>query len=290
MNISGLFKKKKTIFSLEVFPPKKTSSSETIYNTLYDLRTLPVDFISVTYGAGGSSLQKNKTCEISALIKKEYNTESLSHLTCISSTKEDIVEILQKLKQNQICNILALRGDINPDLPPQTDFKYASDLVSFIKEYDDSFNLVGACYPEGHLESANLATDIKNLKIKVQSGVGHLISQLFFDNKFFYNFMEKALSAGIDVPVQAGIMPIVHKSQIEKIVSMCGATLPAQFIKMIDRYSDDPISLKDAGLGYATKQIIDLLDHGVQGIHLYTMNNTEVATKVYHNIKDKIGS
>lgn len=286
MNISDLFHSKKTVFSLEVFPPKKTSSEETIFNTLYDLRHLPVNFISVTYGAGGSTLQKNKTCEIASLIKKEYDIEALSHLTCISSSKEDIIEMMQKLKKNNITNIMALRGDINPDVPPKTDFKYASDLVSFIKTYDDSFNVVGACYPEGHGESPNLDTDIGNLKIKVQAGVGHLITQLFFDNQFFYAFMEKAIAAGINVPIQAGIMPIINLAQIEKTVSMCGASLPPKFSHIINKYANDPQSLKEAGLEYAIEQIIDLIEQGVAGIHLYTMNNTEMAKRVYDSIKN----
>ena len=290
MNISNIFEQKKVVFSLEVFPPKKTSSIETIYSTLADIKSVPADFVSVTYGAGGTEIQKNKTCEIASLLKTEYNVEPLSHLTCISSLREEVKAQIEKLKENDITNILALRGDENPDIEKKNDFRHASDLVRFIKEIDSEINIAGACYPERHCESKSAAEDIKNLKIKVEAGVSHLITQLFLDNNAFYEFMEKTQIANINVPVEAGIMPIINKSQIERTVSMCGASLPHKFSAMVNRYSNDPEALKDAGIAYATDQIIDLIANGVRGIHLYTMNNIEVARRIYSNISNILTS
>ena len=277
MNIQRLFESKKVVYSLEVFPPKKTTSIDTIYNTLYGLRGLRPDFISVTYGAGGSEAQKNKTCEIASLIKSEYQIEPVSHLTCVGSTKQDIMEFLDRLKAEGVQNILALRGDITPG-NDVIDFEHASDLAAFIKNYDDSFNISGACYPEGHCDSANMDQDIENLKKKVDAGVTHLVSQLFFDNNHFYEFMDKVEKVGIHVPIEAGIMPVINKAQIERTVSMCGASFPVKFSKLLNKYAQDPIALKDAGIAFATEQIIDLINNDVRGIHLYTMNNVETAT------------
>ena len=289
MNIQRLFESKKVVYSLEVFPPKKTTSIDTIYNTLYGLRGLKPDFISVTYGAGGSTTQKNKTCEIASLIKSEYQIEPVSHLTCVGSTKQDIREYLDRLKAEGVQNILALRGDITPE-NDIIDFKYASDLVSFIKNYDDSFNISGACYPEGHCDAASLDADIENLKKKVDAGVTHLVTQLFFDNDNFYRFMDKVEQAGIRVPIEAGIMPVINKSQIERTVSMCGASFPVKFSKMVNKYANDPVALKDAGIAFATEQIIDLINNDVRGIHLYTMNNVETATRITNSISNILTS
>ena len=289
MNIQRLFECKKVVYSLEVFPPKKTTSIDTIYNTLYGLRGLRPDFISVTYGAGGSEAQKNKTCEIASLIKSEYQIEPVSHLTCVGSTKQDIMEFLDRLKAEGVQNILALRGDITPgnDI---IDFEHASDLAAFIKNYDDSFNISGACYPEGHCDSANMDQDIENLKKKVDAGVTHLVSQLFFDTNHFYEFMDKVEKAGIHVPIEAGIMPVINKAQIERTVSMCGASFPVKFSKLLNKYAQDPIALKDAGIAFATEQIIDLINNDVRGIHLYTMNNVETATRITNSISNILAS
>ena len=289
MNIQRLFESKKVVYSLEVFPPKKTTSIDTIYNTLYGLRGLKPEFISVTYGAGGSEAQKNKTCEIASLIKSEYQIEPVSHLTCVGSTKQDIREFLDRLKAEGVHNILALRGDITPN-NGIIDFEHASDLASFIKEYDDSFNISGACYPEGHCDAANMDEDIENLKRKVDAGVSHLVTQLFFDNDHFYEFMDKVEKAGIRVPVEAGIMPVINKAQIERTVSMCGASFPVKFSKMVNKYANDPVALKDAGIAFATEQIIDLINNDVRGIHLYTMNNVETATRITNSISNIIAS
>lgn len=289
MNISRLFDSKKVIYSLEVFPPKKTTSIDTIYNTLYGLRGLRPDFISVTYGAGGSPSQKQKTCEIASMIRSEYGIEPVSHLSCVGSTKESVRSFLDQLKASGVSNVLALRGDKTPE-NDVIDFKHADDLTRFIREYDDSFNVIGACYPEGHCEAASLDEDIENLKRKVDAGATHLISQLFFDNGQFYNFMDKVEKAGIRVPIEAGIMPVVNKSQIERTVSMCGASFPVKFSKMINKYADDPTALKDAGIAFATEQIIDLINNDVRGIHLYTMNRVEVATRITESISNILTS
>lgn len=289
MNIQRLFESKKVVYSLEVFPPKKTTSIDTIYNTLYGLRGLRPDFISVTYGAGGSEAQKNKTCEIASLIRSEYQIEPVSHLTCAGSTKQDIIGFLQRLKAEGVQNILALRGDITPE-NQVIDFEHASELAAFIKNYDDSFNISGACYPEGHCDAASLDEDIENLKKKEAAGMTHFISQLFFDNDHFYTFMDKIEKAGIRVPVEAGIMPVINKAQIERTVSMCGASLPIKFSKMMNKYAQDPVALKDAGIAFATEQIIDLINNDVRGIHLYTMNNVETATRITNSISNIIAS
>lgn len=289
MNIQRLFESKKVVYSLEVFPPKKTNSIDTIYNTLYGLRGLKPDFISVTYGAGGSDTQKNKTCEIASLIKSEYQIEPVSHLTCVGSTKQDIIEFLDRLKASGVQNILALRGDITPD-HGVIDFEHASDLAAFIKKYDDSFNISGACYPECHCDASNIDEDIENLKKKVDAGVTHLVTQLFFDNNSFYTFMDKVEKAGIRVPIEAGIMPVINKAQIERTVSMCGASFPVKFSKMINKYANDPVALKDAGIAFATEQIIDLINNDVRGIHLYTMNNVDTATRITNSISNIIAS
>ena len=280
MNISNLYKSKKTVYSMEVFPPKKSGAVETVYNTLYGLRGLPIDYISVTYGAGGTDSQKDKTVEIASLIKSEYGIEPLSHLTCVGSTKEQIAETLTHLKNAGVQNILALRGDLPAEGSCEMAFPHASELAAFIREQDSFFNVAGACYPEGHVDAESLDADIENLKRKVDAGVTHLTTQLFFDNEVFYSFMDKVEKAGINVPIAAGIMPIIKKTQIERTVSMCGASIPAKFSRLISRYADSPEALKSAGLSYTIDQITDLVASGVRGIHLYTMNNVEVARAV----------
>jgi len=284
MKISEIFKNKKPVFSLEIFPPKKNQGNiGQIYTTLDGLKDIKPDFISVTYGAGGN-LADSSTADICRIIKDKYNITPLAHLTCVNNSKEDISTILKMLDEYGVENILALRGDINPDIEPKKDFSYASELVSFIKQNGD-FGVSGACYPEGHIQSASLVDDILNVKKKVDAGADHLVSQLFFDNKFFYNFREKAEIAGINVPIEAGIMPVVNKNQIERMVSMCGASLPPKFTKMCSRFADNPEALREAGIAYAIDQIIDLISNDVDGIHLYTMNNPYVAKKIFDAIE-----
>lgn len=277
MKISEKFGKGRAVLSFEVFPPKKTSSVNTIYDTLDKLKSLNPDFISVTYGAGGTAT--DNTCEIASKIKNDLHIEAVAHLTCVNSTKQEVARILERFKENNIENILALRGDISPDIEPKNDFKYASELCSFIKE-TGNFGVSGACYPEVHLEADDEVSDILNLKHKVDCGAEHLMSQLFFDNSVFYRFLERTRIAGINVPIEAGIMPVTNKNQIEKMVSMCGASLPAKFTKIMQKYEHNPEALRDAGIAYAVEQIVDLLANNVDGIHLYTMNNAYVAEKI----------
>ncbi len=211
----------------------------------------------------------------------------MAHLTCVNSTREDIDRIIKEFQQHGIENVLALRGDINPDIPPKEDFKHASDLITYMKARS-SLNFSGACYPECHMESANIVDDIRNLKIKVDAGAEHLISQLFFDNTKFYDFVERARIAGINVPIEAGIMPCVNANQIKRMVGMCGASLPTKFVKMIQRYGDNEEAMREAGIAYAVDQIVDLVANGVDGIHLYTMNNPYIARKISESIEKVI--
>ncbi len=285
MRIRDIFAEK-TVFSFEIFPPKKTSPLEIIYKTLDDLRDLKPDFISVTFGAGGSG-NGHLACDVASKIKENGITPVL-HLPCINYTREEISAVLEELKTRGIENILALRGDINPDVPPKKDFMYASDLISYIRSQGE-FDIAGACYPECHPEAASLDEDILNLKKKVMAGADHLITQLFFDNDIFYRFREKVTAAGIDVPIEAGIMPVVNKKQIERMVTKCGASLPQKFVKIMQKYENNPDALRDAGIAYAADQIIDLAASGVDGIHLYTMNNAYVARRISEAVAGVIG-
>ena len=281
MKTSELFKTKK-VLSFEIFPPRRTSSVNTIYDTVDKLKNLNPDFISVTYGAGGSE-SNTETFKIASTIKNKYKIESVVHLPSINLDKSEVLKMLDDFSGAGIENILALRGDINPDFTPKSDFKYASDLISFIKENGD-FNIIAACYPEGHIECPTIVEDIHNLKKKVDAGASHLITQLFFDNNYFYSFRERAAIAGIDVPIQAGIMPVVNKKQIERMVTLCGVDLPKKFLSIMERYENNPDAMRDAGIAYAVDQIVDLIAQGIDGIHLYTMNNAYIAHRIYEAV------
>lgn len=278
MKISEIFNEKKTVFSFEVFPPKKTSSIDSIYSKLDDIAACKPDFISVTYGAGGGGASV-LTAELCRTIQEKYNIPSMMHLTCVNSSKESVEDVLKVIREYKIENILALRGDIVPELPRQTDFMHANELVTYIKERGD-FHVSGACYPEGHPEAESIVSDVLNLKKKVDAGAQHLVSQLFFENEMFYSFQEKARLSGITVPIEAGIMPVVNKAQIERMVTTCGASLPPKFVKMLTRFEHSPEALKDAGIAYAIDQIVDLFTQGVDGVHLYTMNQPDVARRI----------
>lgn len=284
MRIPEKFNEKKTVFSLEIFPPKKTSAIATIYDTIEELAELTPDFISVTYGAGGNVMDKS-TGEIAARIKNDHGIEPLAHLTCVNSTREQVGFTLGQLYSSGIENIMALRGDINPDVPVKEDFRHANELVTAIKSLSD-MSVMGACYPEGHYEAESIEKDIENLKYKLEAGVQGLVTQLFFDNDKFYDFMGKVRKTGITVPVSAGIMPIVNARLIQKTVTLSGCSLPHDFSSMISKYENDPEALYEGGIDYATRQIRDLIENGTQGIHLYTMNNPRVAKSIYANIKD----
>lgn len=287
MKIKELFENKKTVLSLEVFPPKIDSPVETIFNTLNELKDINPDFISVTYGAGGKA--KDRTIEIASKIKNEYNIESLAHLTCISATKNQINNIFSDMKLNNIENILAMRGDIpeDPDFefPNPLHYKHASDLINEVKA-EGGFSIGAACYPEGHVDCESKVKDIKYLKNKVDMGADFLISQLFFDNDHFFRFMEEIDIAGINVPVSAGIMPVLNKNQIVRITKLAGCAIPPKFQRILDKYEYNPEALKEAGEAYAIEQIIDLLAWGVNGIHLYTMNKPDTAKRIIGNIEN----
>ncbi len=282
MKIKDMFGKGKPLFTFEIFPPKKASPVDTIYKTLDGLKELSPDFISVTYGAGGTGVNSD-TVKIASIIKDTYHIEPMAHLTCLTTTREDVSAMLDELKRRGVENILALRGDESPDRPPCNDFQHANELITMITEHG-GFDIAAACYPECHLDAPNLVTDIQHLKQKVDAGASHLISQLFFQNDAFYRFQEMTAVAGINVPIEAGIMPVTNKKQIERMVTMCGASLPAKFSKMMARYENSPEALRDAGIAYAVDQIIDLVSQGVDGIHLYTMNNPAVAKRIYEAV------
>lgn len=282
MKIVSMFESGRPIFSFEIFPPKRTAPVRTIYNTLDQLNGLHPDFISVTYGAGGSAT-KPRTLEIADIIKNQFGIEPLMHLTCLNNTRADIDEILGEAQACGVENLLALRGDKVPEVTPKDDFHYASDLVAYLYQRG-GFDISGACYPEGHTDALDMDTDLLNLSKKVDAGCSHLISQLFFDNQLFYSFLERTRNASINVPIEAGIMPVTSKSQVEKMVTLCGASLPPKFKKMLDKYENHPEALLDAGIAYAIDQIVDLVTQGVDGVHLYTMNNPTVARRISESV------
>lgn len=268
-------------FSFEIFPPKGKADLEGIFGTIDALASLSPDFISVTYGAGGSS--RDNTVEIASAIQTKYNIPALAHLTCVGSKREDIDQILKELKEKGVENILAMRGDLNEEAV-LGDFKHASELTEYIKENYD-FNVFGACYPHKHIEAYSMEEDLRFLKHKVDCGSDALITQLFFDNDAFYSFHDKVRGIGIEVPVIAGIMPLTSAKQVDRMISMCGATLPERVQQFVKAYGHNSLAMKEAGIAYATEQIIDLLAHGVDGIHLYTMNQPDTAKRIMENIR-----
>ncbi len=284
MFIKDIFSSKTPVISFEVFPPKREFPLDTVYSTIEDLKDMNPDFISVTYGAGGSS--KDRTVEIASTIKNKYNIQSLAHLTCLTSSKAEIDLMLEQLKANNIYNVLALRGDIPiGGLQTSPQYKYAKDLISHIRR-TGGFSVGAAAYPEGHIECDSLEKDIEHLKEKVECGVDFLITQLFFDNEKFYQYKDQLVKKNINVPIMAGIMPVLNKNQIIRMVSLSGATLPKKFVRILNKYEYSPSALKEAGIVYATEQIIDLLSWGVDGIHIYTMNKPEVAGRILDNLSE----
>ncbi len=283
MKISQLFGKGRTVFSCEVFPPKKDTPVESIYKTLDGLKDIRPDFISVTFGAGGAARVHQTTREIASIIENQYHIPAMAHLTCVGADKGDVDLLLEQLKQDGVDNILALRGDVNPDYPPKTDFTHADELVAYIRARS-GIGISAACYPEGHPESPDPVSDIRYLKQKVDAGAEHLVSQLFFDNEDFYRFLERCRIAGIGVPIEAGIMPVLSASSIQRMVSLCGASMPRKLTRILARYGDHPQALREAGIAYAIDQISDLIASGVDGIHLYTMNNPAVSRQISDSI------
>lgn len=286
MKIPELFEQKKPVYSFEIFPPKRESNIDNIYRTVEGLTECRPDFISVTYGAGGTS-SNYLTCDIAARIKHEYGIEPLAHLTCVNSSKLDVRIMIERFIDANIENVMALRGDIIPDMERQNDFEHANDLaIELQRKCQERIEILGACYPEGHYQSKSIDEDIQNLKYKIGAGVKVLITQLFFDNDKFYSYVGKARNMGIKVPITAGIMPIVKKSQIEKTIKLSGSSIPDDFAAMIEKYQDNPEALYDAGIDYAVRQARDLIMNGTDGIHIYTMNNADVARRVHSGVKD----
>lgn len=268
-------------YTFEIFPPKGSTDLAGTYATVDALASLTPDLISVTYGAGGTS--RDNTLDIASTIQNRYDICGLAHLTCVGSTKENIAGILDELQANHVGNILALRGDLKE--PSELgEFRHASDLIAFIRKRR-GFRIFAACYPEKHLEAPSLEEDLSRLKEKSDLGVDALISQLFFDNDVFCRFRDRARALGVTVPIIAGIMPITSAAQIDKMVTMCGATVPDRVRRFVDAYGHNSRAIKEAGIAYATEQIVDLLARGVDGIHLYTMNQADVIRHIDENIR-----
>lgn len=285
MKIIDVITGEKPSLSFEVFPPKTEDKYENVVAAARRIAGLSPDYMSVTYGAGGG------TSEYTANIAQslgELGVNSMAHLTCVSSTREHVRQQLMGLRQRGIENILALRGDIPEDLDPsRMDFHYAYELIEEIRDFGD-FCIGGACYPEGHPDSENGIKDLEYLKVKAECGCEFFTTQMFFDNNILYNFLYRMLRSGVDVPVVAGIMPVTNKKQIQRIMSISGTALPQRFIRIVDRYGDKPEAMKQAGIAYATEQIIDLYANGINAVHVYSMNNFDVAQKIQENLSEII--
>lgn len=282
MKINQLLAQRPTL-SFEIFPPKKDSGDlNSIYDTIAQLAQLHPDFISVTYGAGGSTT--DFTVEIATAIKQQYGVESVAHLSCIDATAEHLHTIIGQLKAGGVENILALRGDYPQGYDPETtprEFQYASDLDAFIKaHYGDDFCLSGACYPEVHQEAESLQGDLDAMEAKVKAGADYLITQIFFDNHYYYRLVREARNRGITVPILAGIMPVINGKQLLRIAKMSGCSIPYELSAMIERFNTNPEAMGQVGINYAAYQIMDLITNGVQGIHLYTMNKPTVTKEI----------
>lgn len=283
MTIKKILETKKVTLSFEIFPPKKQTNFDNVINAAQELSSLKPDFMSITYGAGGTT--QSNTVEIASKILS-FNTPTLAHLTCVGSSREKIDETIKAMKANGIENVLALRGDIPQGMTKEEatieDLDHASDLVPVLKEA--GFCVGGACYPEGHPESANREEDIELLKHKVDAGVDFLTTQMFFDNNMLYSFLYRLQSKGIHVPVLAGIMPVTNSAQVTKMIKLSNAYVPAKLLSICDRFCNSPDAMRQAGIAYATDQIIDLISNGVKGIHIYTMNKPDIARDILKNI------
>lgn len=283
MRIKDILAQEKPVLSFEVFPPKKESAYESVERAAAEIAKLSPSFMSVTYGAGGGT--SRYTVDIAAGLAKNYGVTSMAHLSCVSSTKAHVREMVEKFKENGIENVLALRGDIPADGHVENDYRYASELVSELKSMGD-FCIGGACYPEGHPESANKKEDILHLKEKVNAGCDFLTTQMFFDNNLFYNFLYRVREAGIMVPIVAGIMPVTNASQMKRILSMSGTYLPTRFKMILDKFGDNPAAMKQAGIAYTTEQIIDLVANDIHAIHIYSMNKPDVAAQIKASVSE----
>lgn len=283
MKIKDIFREKDVTLSFEVFPPKTDEGYSAVEKAAAEIAALKPDFMSVTYGAGGGT-SKN-TANIAADLQDKYGTPVLAHLTCVSSDKDHVRNMVRVYKEKGIENIMALRGDIPKEGRVCYDYNHATELIYDIKSIDDSFCIGGACYPEGHVECARQSEDIVHLKEKVEAGCDFLTTQMFFDNSTLYQFLYRIREKGIEVPVVPGIMPITNAKQVARSVALSGSTIPQKMKIMVDRFSDDPMKMKEAGIIYACDQIIDLISNGVSHIHVYSMNKPDIAEGIMKNLK-----
>ncbi len=285
MKITEIIEGSRPSLSFEVFPPKTDDNFDTVLSAATEIASLHPSYMSVTYGAGGGT--SSYTAEIASKLLS-MGVTPLAHLSCISSSHKTIRERLDDLRSRGIDNILALRGDIPKTFDASNlEYHYASELASEIRDYG-GFCIGGACYPEAHPNSRNSVEDIEALRIKVECGCEFLTTQMFFDNNILYNFLWRLRKAGVDVPVVAGIMPVTNAKSIKRICAISGTALPQRFIRIVDRYGDDPAAMLQAGIAYATEQIIDLFANGINAVHVYSMNRPDVASKIYENVKDII--
>ncbi len=283
MRIIDILNNDNITLSFEVFPPKKIENFDSVQEATEGVAALHPSFMSVTYGAGGGTSEF--TLNIAKNIRDKYNVEVLPHLTCVSSTKEHVHKMLDSFKAYGFENIMALRGDIPKEGTPHTDYRYASELIEDIKKQGD-FCIGGACYPDGHVECAHKDDDIRNLKQKVDAGVDFLTTQMFFDNAEFFNFLYRLRENDIRVPVLAGIMPITNAKQLGRSVALSGTTVPTRFKEIVDKFGENPAAMKQAGIIYATEQIIDLIANDVKHIHVYSMNKPDVAAAIQQNLSE----
>ena len=290
MRIIDILNNKKMSLSFEVFPPKNEMSFESVKTATEEIAKLNPSYMSVTYGAGGGT--SKYTLEIAQNIQKLYNVPTLEHLTCVSSSKESIKQKIREIDAAGIENVLALRGDIPQGMSDsdreKLDYKHAISLVRELKEYNPSFCVGGACYPEVHTESTNQKEDIKYLKEKVDAGCDFLTTQMFFDNNLLYNFLYKIREAGITVPIIPGIMPITNANQVARSIELSGSFMPQRFKSLVDKFGSNPAAMKQAGIAYATDQIIDLYANGITNVHVFTMNKPDVAAKIQSNLSEII--
>ena len=280
MRICGLFHTKKPVVSCEIFPPKHDYPIETIFATLSALSELRPDYISVTYGAGGSSCARS--VQIASKVKNDFGVETLAHLTCVGADRRTTDEVLAQLKQENIENVLALRGDLPPEIPCASGaeyHEYAKDLIAHIRQRHE-FCIAAAAYPEGHPRCPSLALDRERLKQKVAAGADFLITQLFFDNRFFYDMREQLARLDVRCPVTVGVMPVLNAAQIRRMTELCGASIPDRLTKLLERFGSSPAEMEKAGIDYAVTQIKDLVEQGVDGIHLYTMNKPKQTAEI----------
>ncbi|MDO4513221.1 MAG: methylenetetrahydrofolate reductase [NAD(P)H] [Lachnospiraceae bacterium] len=290
MKIIDILKKQQMSLSFEVFPPKKETSFESVREATEQIATLQPSFMSVTYGAGGGTSEY--TLAIAKNIKEKYDVPMLAHLTCVSSDRATIRQRIKDMQAAGITNVMALRGDLTPELEKSDrskwDYRYAVELIEELKQQGD-FCIGGACYPEIHPESANQREDIRHLKQKVDAGVDFLTTQMVFDNNLFFNFLYKIREAGITVPVLPGIMPITNANQVERAIKLSGAFMPQRFKAMVDKFGTNPDAMKQAGIAYATDQIIDLYANGITNVHVYSMNKPDVAEGIHRNLSNILG-